>query len=264
MDARDYIEANRQSWDEAAPIHAKQKLAELIEGFRQPGYSCLDVVETAILEKIGVRGRAVAQLCCNNGREILSVKNMGAARAVGFDQAEKFLDQGRQMAAAGAIDCELVACNVFEIPATFDGQFDLVTVTIGVFGWMPDLAGFFRVAARLLRPGGRMFVYEQHPVIDMFDPEDKSEPAQLRFSYFDPGPFPSNSGLDYWSRESYDSKTNYWFHHKLSDIFKAFMEIGFVLESFEEYAHDISVYPEVERLAARPPMSMSLVLRKGA
>src|SRR3546814_2111525 len=83
MEAQDYIEANRQSWDEAAPVHAEQKLADLLAGFAKPGYSCLDEIETAILEKIGVEGKAVAQLCCNNGREVLSVVNMGAARGVG-------------------------------------------------------------------------------------------------------------------------------------------------------------------------------------
>src|SRR3546814_1097938 len=108
MEAQDYIEANRQSWDEAAPVHAEQKLADLLAGFAKPGYSCLDEIETAILEKIGVEGKAVAQLCCNNGREVLSVVNMGAARGVGFDISEAFLEQGRQMARAGNIAGEFV------------------------------------------------------------------------------------------------------------------------------------------------------------
>ncbi len=263
MDAKDYIEANRQSWDEAAPIHAKAKLAELIENFRKPGYSCLDETETAILERIGVKGKAVAQLCCNNGREILSVKNLGAARAVGFDQADKFLDQGRQMAAAGGIDCELVACNVFEIPAAFDGQFDLVTVTIGAVGWLPDIGGFFAVVARLLEPGGRLFMYEQHPIANMFEPGDSEDSLKLRYSYFRTEPFRDEQGLDYWGGERYASKPMYWFPHKLSDVIGGCLGNGLALESYVEYDFDIS--NTLGALAAseiRPPLCYTLVARK--
>ena len=156
MGLQDYIEANRQSWDEAAPIHARLKLAELIANFRKPGYSCLDEIETAILERIGVKGKTVAQLCCNNGREILSVKNMGAGRCVGFDISEAFLDQGRRMAEAGKIDCEFVAGNVYDIPTSYDGQFDLITVTIGALGWLPDdesLKANKRILEEKLREG---------------------------------------------------------------------------------------------------------------
>lgn len=53
------------------------------------GYSSLDTIETYHLEKINLVDKAVAQLCCNNGRELLSIKNKGAGYCVGFDIAEK-------------------------------------------------------------------------------------------------------------------------------------------------------------------------------
>ncbi len=263
MDAKDYIEANRQSWDEAAPIHARQKLAELIENFRRPGYSCLDAVETAILEKIGVKGKSVAQLCCNNGRELLSVINMGAARGVGFDISEAFLDQGRQMAAAGNLAGSFVQGSVYDIPHAHDGRFDLVTVTIGAIGWLPDIDGFVAVAARLLRPGGHLFIYEVHPVLILFEPHDGSLPLTVRYSYFAKEPFRDDSGLDYWSGERYQGKPNFWFHHKLSDIIGGCLDHGLALEHFREYDHDISnAYAPLEKHEKRPPLCYSLVARK--
>ena len=36
---------------------------------------------------------------------------------------------------------------------------------------MPDLVIFFAVVTKLLRPGGRLVIYETHPVLEMFDPE---------------------------------------------------------------------------------------------
>lgn len=263
METKDYIEANRRSWDEAAPIHAELKLGHLIENFRRPGYSCLDEVETAILERIGIKGKSVAQLCCNNGREILSVVNMGAARGVGFDISQAFLDQGRQMAEAGGIACEFVAVSVYEIPARYDGQFDLVTVTIGALGWLPDIRGFFAVAARLLKPGGRIFIYEMHPILGMFEPGEEKNPLEIRYSYFMTEPFRSDEGLDYYGGTQYQGEPNYWFHHKLSDIIGSSLDQGFALESFVEYDVDISgVHRALGEQANRPPLSYTLVAQK--
>lgn len=263
MEKRDYVEANRQSWDEAAPIHAKLKLADLLASFARPGYSCLDEIETPILERIGVTGKSVAQLCCNNGREILSVINMGAARGVGFDLSEAFLDQGRQMAAAGNIRCEFVAGSVYDIPAAYDGQFDLVTVTIGALGWLPDIHGFFAVVARLLKPGGQIFVYETHPVLVMFEPGEEKNPLDIRYSYFMTEPWRDDSGLDYYGGTRRPSKPNYWFHHKLSDIIGGCLGHRLALESFVEYDVDISgVHKALSQQANRPPMSYTLIARK--
>ena len=67
----------------------------------RPGYNRLDETLTARLRALGLEGKSVIQLCCNNGREILSVKNLGAARCVGVDQSAPFLEQAAELAAAG-------------------------------------------------------------------------------------------------------------------------------------------------------------------
>ena len=263
MKASDYIEANRQSWDEAAPVHAEQKLADLLANFAKPGYSCLDEIETPILDKIGVTGKAVAQLCCNNGRELLSLKNLGAGRCVGFDISDAFLDQGRQMAAAGNIACEFVQGSVYDIPGSYDAQFDLVTVTIGALGWLPDIDGFFAVVARLLKPGGHIFIYETHPVLVLFEPGEENNPLEVRYSYFMTEPFRDDNGLDYYGGKRRASKPNYWFHHKLSDIIGACIDHRLGIEHFREYDFDISgVYAALDKQEKKPPMSYTLVARK--
>jgi hypothetical protein len=42
-------------------------------------------------------------------------------------------------------------------------------VTIGVLGWLPDLDGFFGVVSRLLRRDGQLFLYDMHPILNMFE-----------------------------------------------------------------------------------------------
>ena len=131
MKRKDFTEANRVAWDEAAPLHRGQNHDDLLSAFQASDYSCLDEIETARLLNLGVAGKDVAQLCCNNGCEVLSVKNLGAARCVGFDQSEGFIEQARELAAAGSIDCEFVCTDIYDIDAAYDADFDIVTVTIG-------------------------------------------------------------------------------------------------------------------------------------
>ena len=139
MDRARYVAANRAAWEASAPLHRRgASWQRLAEGFARPGFSCLDAVETEALTREGVAGKAVAQLCCNNARELLSVKSMGAGRCVGFDQADAFLEQGRELAEIAGLELELVSGDVYAVPARFDAAFEIVLVTIGVFGWLPD------------------------------------------------------------------------------------------------------------------------------
>ena len=73
-EAKKFTKANLAAWEEVAPIHGRHNQARLIEAIRKPGYSCLDEVETRRLEALGVAGKDVAQICCNNGHELLSIK----------------------------------------------------------------------------------------------------------------------------------------------------------------------------------------------
>jgi predicted RNA methylase len=60
-----------------------------------PDFSCLDDTLTGLLTQVGVDGKAVVQLGCNNGRESLSLYALGARHVVGVDQSAAFLDQAR-------------------------------------------------------------------------------------------------------------------------------------------------------------------------
>ncbi|MDJ0934873.1 MAG: class I SAM-dependent methyltransferase [Kiloniellales bacterium] len=264
-DSRDYVAANRAAWDEVAPVHARRNHEQLLAAFRQPGYSCLEPVETELLCEIGIEGRDVAQLCCNNGREILSVKNLGAGRCVGFDFSARFLEQARALAAAGGIACDFLETEISQVPQDYDAAFDLVLVTIGVLNWMPDLEAFLAVPARLLRPGGLFLIHEQHPALNMFEPGDPVDPPQLRHSYFKSGAVEETGGLDYYGDTDYGAGSNYWFPHKLSDIVTVALGRGFELTHFEERPEDISnTFPELGKAALRPPMSFTMLLRKTA
>lgn len=255
--------ANLEAWDEAAPIHARHNQAQLIEQFEQPGFSCLDEIETRHLEALGVAGKDVAQICCNNGRELLSVKNLGAARCVGFDGAPTFIEQARDLAQAAGLDVEFVCGDVYDIDPAYAQGFDLATITIGVLGWMPDLHRFFGVAASLLRPGGALFIYEQHPILEMLEPGEADTPVKWELSYFNKEPYVEH-GLDYYGGETYDAKPATSFQHTMAEIIMAGVGNGLAVEHFEEHPHHISnTWYNVESAGIGLPMCYTLVLRKG-
>jgi|GEM_PF-5145744 hypothetical protein len=84
----DYNKANKEAWEEAFAKHQ--------QGYKE------DDARTALL-KIGLEGKTVAQFCCNNGRELLTLLNMGADAGTGFDITENFTNEGRRIKRCGRL-----------------------------------------------------------------------------------------------------------------------------------------------------------------
>lgn len=253
--------ANRAVWDASAKYHRDgAHWHALLDGFRRPDFSVLDAAERAVLDRVGIAGKAVAQLACNNGRELLSVRNLGAGRCVGFDQSREFLAQAAELAAAGNIEAEFVATDVYAIDPRYDGAFDLVLVTIGVLGWMPDLPAFFAVVARLLRPGGTLFVHEQHPIVELFDPHGP-DPFAPTLPYFADAPYVGQDPIVYFGEQTQPAGPSYWYTHTLSAIFRACLGNGLQIRDFEEFPHNISAvdWDKYENHPAKLPLSYVLV-----
>ena len=261
----DYTDANREAWNEAAPLHARHNQAKLLEAFAQPGHVHLGDHVHRALAVAGVEGKSVVQLCCNNGQDLLSVKNLGAAECLGVDAAEAFLEQGRELAAAAGHSgsVRFLASDVYALPDDLAESFDIGLITIGVINWMPDLDGFFAQAAKVVKPGGHLVIEDMHPVLFMYEEGEDSAPPYLAYSYFRTEPFEETSGLDYYGGERYEAKPNYSFWHRLDSIVMAGIGNGLELRHFEELPHDISFFcAELEHTEANPPLGFTMVWRK--
>lgn len=261
-DTNDYTEANRRAWNETAELHEASQMPRLLAGFADPDFSTLDAVEREVFAAIGVRGKRVAQPSCNNGRELLSVLRFGAETGVGFDIADRAIAQARRLAEVAGLSerAEFVRSDVYRIPARYHADFDIVYVTIGALGWLPDLDAWFALVARLLRPGGHLFLYEMHPMLDMFDAETGLE---VKRSYFFDRPLESSDDPDYYQPDKIVAATSYWFPHTMSDVIGGCLRHGLTLERFEEYGHDLSmVFRAFEDFENKPAMSYALVARK--
>lgn len=258
------IAANKAAWDATAPLHYGNPMwLRLAAGFAGPGYSCFDTVMHDALKRVGLAGKKVAQVCCNNGRETISLRNLGAKAVVGFDQSAAFLEQARELNAIAGQDCVFVEADANALPPAYAEQFDLVIVTIGVFGWMPDLKRFAKQAAGLLRPSGQLLVYEEHPVVNMFEPRGL-EPLKVVHSYFRNAPFVSCDAILYDDTPRPQVPEHYWYVHSLSAVFTALFEADLSIRAFREFPHNISSteFDLLETTESLLPMSYLLQAAK--
>jgi ubiquinone/menaquinone biosynthesis C-methylase UbiE len=257
--------ANRIAWDEAAPHHRKYTFDRPLQNFQRADFSILGPFKSELFNRIGFAGQAIAHVACNNGRELVALKGLGAGRCVGFDISGQFIEQARQLAQAAALPCEFVVADVYDIPASYEGEFELALVTPGTLRWMPELTEFFAAVARLLRPGGRLLVLELHPILDMI-PRDTLSSGQIALQplYFTHGPFRKTDGLDYYGNVDYASSPAYWFHHRMADVLNACPAGGLGFQHLEEFPYDVSggVYRLLENPKVGMPLSYALVARK--
>lgn len=258
-----FHEANRLAWNAGEPHHRDAVFDLVLHKLKTPGLSCLDEYALQGLAKLGFQGKSVAQLCCNNGREVMSLVKLGASRGVGFDISDTFIEQGRELAEKSGIKCELVATDIQDIGAEYFGQFDIVVVTVGALGWMEDLTLFFGKVVDLLRANGDLFVYEQHPFTEMLDLQAAVEAPRLTCDYFRTEPYRDTGGLDYYSGKFYDSPPAFWFVHTFSTVLQACIDQGLIIAGVEEFEHDISNnWPELAKADLRMPLCYQLTARK--
>ena len=160
----DYRTLNKASWDERAPAHAASPDYNL-EAFRSDPAYLSDVVrfDLPLLGDIfGLRG---VHLQCHIGTDTISLSRLGA-RMTGLDFSPAALEQGRALAAETGADVDFVEADLYDAADVLpEGAFDLVFTGIGALCWLPDIKRWANVVARLLAPGGRLFIREGHPVL---------------------------------------------------------------------------------------------------
>ena len=266
MQIKKYTAANKEAWNEVMPKHQKASKDYLDKLYSQEGFiiqSDSNIMQ--MFDEISVKGKNIIHLCCNNGIELLSIKNMGAARCVGVDISEIAIDEAKERADKYSINCEFLCSDVFDIPDEYYNNFDIVHITSGCLGWIPDIDLFFRICNKLLVKDGVFSIHEIHPFSEMlpFDSNPIERKTQIIEPYFRSEPIVENSSLDYVGKTQYEAKNQYWFVHTISALINSLYVNGFIVKRFIESAKDISAgHSEIEKLNAGIPLSMIILAEK--
>jgi len=259
-DRQDYTQINRNMWNETAAVHQKNYVDDLLKRIKEPDFTTFDEIEKRLFNQINLSGKDVAQLSCNNARELIAVKKAGANRCLGLDISEGFIHQAQQLALAAEVDIELACTDLYAIGDEYNNQFDVIYVTVGALGWLPDLANYFALISRMLKPGGQLFMYEMHPAMVMFETQTGNT---VVVDYFDRTASLDEDENDYMDPTAKIESPSYWFQHTLGDILGQCIIQGLNITHFKEYRHDISnVGAFLARQTHCPPLCFSLISQK--
>jgi SAM-dependent methyltransferase len=163
------------AWSEIADKywHGEGGETEAIE-FLRSGGNYLFESERKILGDLKPWCKRAIHLQCSGGVDALSLLSLGAAEVVGVDISERLLASARRkteaLGAAAAWHC----CDVLQTPEDLNGTADLVYTGKGALCWMMDITAWAAVVARLLAPGGWLFIHEGHPLNWVWDAEASS------------------------------------------------------------------------------------------
>lgn len=262
--AEQAITSNKDAWDASAHLHkGTATWNTLLKSVADAEFSCLDATLTGLLESVGIAGKDVVQLCCNNGRESLSLFSLGARSVVGVDQSGAFLQQARELAEASPYGPEFVETDIHHLPERLLGRFDVALVTIGAMNWMPDVALFMRHVASTLKPGGTLVIYETHPFLEMFDPL-AANPMLPASSYFQRDPFVLQSSIVYEGQAEDAGPTSYWYVHTLGSVVSGAIAAQLRITHLQEYPHSNreELYDKYEHQPAQLPLCFTLTATK--
>ena len=230
----DYLALNRSNWDARADVHVGPGgyRVDLIE---DPSWISQVVrFDQPLLDDLtGVRG---VHLQCHIGTDTLSLARLGATMT-GVDLSPRSLHHARAIAERGRADITYVESDVYAAPDALGGAtFDLVYTGIGALCWLPDIERWARTVAALLKPGGRLFLRDGHPML-MAVNEDHQDRLQLDYPYFErEAPTVRHSDQTYVDTDQAlaQTETHEW-SHGLGEVISALLGNGLRLTALEEH-----------------------------
>lgn len=268
------LEANRLNWDERAAVHAASKAYNLQAYIDDPAR--LSRVVEQDVERLGdLTGLEAIHLQCHIGTDTLSLARLGA-RVTGLDISPASLDVARKLFADTGTPGDFVESEVCAASDALDGRtYELVYTGVGALCWFPRIAPWAATVAALLRPGGRLFLREHHPVLWMMESEEGDEGRlDVRYPYFETDkPMMFDDNATYTDGDvDFTHTRNYEWNHGLGEILAALLAEGLVLDHIEEYnrvcyqalPHMVEVSPGVYELPGKQRDQVPLMYTLGA
>jgi SAM-dependent methyltransferase len=225
----EFLESNRELWDEWTEIHGSSAFYDL-RSFRDGGVRLRDYE----IEHVGdVRGKRLLHLQCHFGIDTLSWARLGAT-VTGADFSPKAIELATSLATDLGLDARFVESNVYELPERLEGSFDVVYTSRGVLCWLPDIRGWARVVTHFVKPGGIFFISEAHPIAWALDDD---LPLTFRYPYWEHAEPIASDVEGSYADVSADvtSEKEYSWQHGLGEIVTALVDAGLVIEFLHEY-----------------------------
>ena len=267
MSTQEYHEDNRAAWEITAAKYEESEPEDIV--FLGAGGNSLLEPEKAALGDLSTWcGRAI-HLQCAAGLDTLSLLRQGAHEVVGIDISQRMIDSARRKTAALGLPADWHCCDVLDTPHALDATADLVHTGRGALLWMMDLDAWAAVIYRLLKPGGKVHIFEGHPLDWVWDTgaPDYRFDAQ-RGGYFNQGIY----GGEIWPRPFIEQREGLQpgevqAHDRqwtLGQILNSLIRAGLRITFFDEYPLPFwNQFPEMApEMLGRLPHTFSVMARK--
>ncbi|WP_149205426.1 class I SAM-dependent methyltransferase [Actinotalea subterranea] len=250
MAAEEYLELNRTNWDSRASVHAQ---GYGIDRLLADPTALSDVVAFDLPRLGDLTGSDVVHLQCHIGTDTLSLARLGA-RVTGVDLSGTSLGVARDLAERAGTDIEYVQSDVYAAPEALGGrQFDMVYTGIGAICWLPSIRRWAETVAALIRPGGRLFIRDGHPVLNAAmamtvgaeHPDREQQPwmtgpgattLALELPYYEQAEaLVWNDEYTYAGDEKVAQPRSMEWNHGLAEIVTAVLDAGMELTSLTEH-----------------------------
>jgi len=233
--APDSIATNLAHWDERAPAHAASPDYDVERFLADPAF--LSDALRFDLPRLGdVAGLRGVHLQCHIGTDTISLARLGALMT-GLDFSPAALHQAGRLARATGADVTFVQAELHRalevLPAA---AFDLVYTGLGALCWLPEVHRWAEVVAALLRPGGRLFLREGHPVLWSLD-EERADALVIGYPYFEhEAPLVFDEPGTYVDTDvTFTHTASHSWNHGLGEIVTAVLDAGLVLTQLVEH-----------------------------
>jgi SAM-dependent methyltransferase len=232
----DYRDVNRANWNDRVEAHAASPDYAVSRFTDDPSF--LSEVVSFDRPRLGdIASLDAVHLQCHIGTDTVSLARLGATMT-GLDFSAPALEQGRRLAEAVGAEIEFVESDLYGAPDALGRErFDLVYTGIGALCWLPDVRRWAEVVASLLRPGGRLFIREGHPVLwALTDPREDGL-LVIEHPYFEQQePMVWDEGGTYVATDHVfmHNVTHEW-NHGIGEIVSAVLAAGLELTAFEEH-----------------------------
>jgi 2-polyprenyl-3-methyl-5-hydroxy-6-metoxy-1,4-benzoquinol methylase len=231
----DYRTVNRASWDERVAAHAASP-DYMLDKFADPEY--LSQVVQFDLPRLGdIAGLRGVHLQCHIGTDTVSLARLGA-RMSGLDFSGPAIEQAQKFADGLGHQIDFHQADVYDaVEVLGEAQYDLVFTGIGAIGWLPSVERWAAVVAGLLKPGGRLFIREGHPMLWSLGVSKTSGEIVLDAPYFETeAPQVWDEGGTYVETDvEFSHNTTHEWNHGLAEIFTALQEAGLDVTHLEEH-----------------------------
>ena len=232
----DYREVNRANWDDRVPAHVAS-LDYAVQRFASDQAFISDVVRFDVPLLGDIAGLRGVHLQCHIGTDTVSLARLGASMT-GLDFSAPAVEAARSLATAAGADATFVQSDVYSAPDVLGrGGFDLVYTGIGALCWLPSVRRWASVVAGLLRPGGRLFIREGHPMLWTLDDERPDELIVVRYPYFEQeSPMVFDAPGTYVATDAvFSHNTTHEWNHGLGEIITALLDAGLSITGLVEH-----------------------------